>query len=75
LNGLLGRHPDQLSLSERHALAGKWIAVELYSPATLPLKKIEAVGDTARACAHDIEARGLDPSKYEYIQMSAPYQS
>lgn len=73
MSAFLGRHPDQLALSERLALSGKWIALELYSPATLPLKRIEAVGDTPRQCAQAVEARGLDPAKFEYIQMAAPY--
>lgn len=70
---LLGRSPDQLTLRERHALAGKWIALELYSPAVLPLRKIEGVGASARECIQAIESRGLDPSKFEYVQMPPPY--
>ena len=70
---VLGRHPDQLSLPERRALAGKWVALELYSPITLPLKKIEAIGDTARDCARAVQARGLDPARYEYVQLLPPY--
>src|ERR1017187_10627202 len=42
----LGRNPDRLTLVERTALAGKMIALEVYSPATLPLRRIEAIGDS-----------------------------
>ena len=32
----LGRNPDRLTLEERTALAGKMIALEVYSPDTFP---------------------------------------
>ena len=65
-NDLLGRPPESLSLRERMALAGKWIALELYTPETLPLKVIDAIGDSAAECIRQLEARGQDPRGYEF---------
>ena len=73
LDAFLGREPERLTLDERHALAGKWIALELYSPATLPLRRIEAMGDTASDCATRLVSRGLDPRQYEYSMLTPPY--
>lgn len=63
---IIGRAPDQLSPAERAALRGRWIALEIYSPATLPLKRIEAVGENVAACAAEVARRGLKPSEFEY---------
>ena len=65
-NDLLGRPPESLSLKERMALAGKWIALELYTPETLPLKVIDAIGDSAAECIRHLEERGQDPRGYEF---------
>jgi len=65
----VGRSPDQLSLAERTELAGKWIALERYTPATLPLRIIEALGDSPAACIQQLTARGLPPDNYEYVQL------
>lgn len=64
---ILGRAPDRLSLSERAALAGRWIALEVYSPKTLPLKRIEAVGGNPSECAAELQKRGLNPREFEYV--------
>ena len=69
----LGRAPEQLSLEERSALAGKYIALEIYSPATLPLRRIEAIGDSAADCARQLRERGEDPTGYEYVMLTPPY--
>jgi hypothetical protein len=69
----VGRAPEQLSLEERFALAGKYIALELYSPATLPLRRIEAIGNSAPDCARQLRQRGDDPTGYEYIMLTPPY--
>lgn len=66
MTALLGRHPDTLSIAERRQYAGRWIALEIYSPETLPVREIAAVGQTAADCAAQIHGRGLDPSKFEY---------
>lgn len=70
----LGRSPDGLSLEERIAIAGKFVALEVYSPATTPLRRIEAVGDSIDACIRQLGSRGLDPAQFEFSQMPAPYQ-
>ena len=62
----LGRNPDRLTLVERAALAGKTIALEIYSPATLPLRRIEGIGDSIEACIRMLQERGLDPRRFEY---------
>lgn len=69
----VGRPADGLNLEERLEIAGKWIAMELYSPSTLPLRIIAAVGDSPRECMAALKARNLDPAKFEYLPMRAPY--
>lgn len=69
----IGRSPDQLSLEERLILTGKYIALEVYSPATLPEKRIEAIGDSLDACVRMLKARGLDPAQFEFSRLPAPY--
>ena len=63
----IGRSPDNLSLKERARLAGKWVALELYTPKTLPLRLIEALGDSPSDCVRILRERGRDPLKYEYV--------
>ena len=68
---ILGRAPERLTLEEQQALTGKFIALEIYSPATLPLRRIEALTgmghkDLAADGARRLLARldrgpGLDP--------------
>ena len=65
-SGVLGRSPETLSIKERTELAGQWIAIEIYSPATLPLRLISAIGDSPAACAAMLQSRGLDPAKFEF---------
>lgn len=69
----LGRSVDRLSLEEREALAGKYIAREIYSPKTLPLQRIEAIGDTIEACVQTLRRRSLDPMKFEFVRLNPPY--
>ena len=69
----LGRSPDQLTLPERFAFAGKWIALEVYSPETIPLRRIEAIGDSAAECVSQLAARGLDPRRHEFVRLEPPY--
>jgi hypothetical protein len=69
----LGRNPDRLTLDERTALAGKMIALEVYSPATFPLRRIEAIGDTIGACIGMLRERGLDPRRFEFSPLGPAY--
>jgi hypothetical protein len=69
----LGRNPDQLTLDERIALAGKYIALEIYTPDALPLRRIEAIGDSIEECIRMLQARGLDPKSFEYTRLAPPY--
>jgi hypothetical protein len=70
---VMGRNPDQLSLEERAALAGKYIALEIYTPDALPLRRIEAIGDSLEACVRMLKERGLDPANFEFTRLPAPY--
>lgn len=69
----IGRSPDRLTLEERIQLAGKYIALEVYSPETLPLRRIEAIADSLDECVRMLKARGLDPSRFEFTRMAPPY--
>lgn len=60
-------------MPERLAYAGRWVALEIYDPETLPLRKIEAVGNSAADCVEMIRARGLDPGHFEFITLNSPY--
>jgi len=46
---------------------------EVYTPATTPLRKIEAIGDTAEECIRQFVERGLDPLQYEFVLLPPPY--
>ncbi|HYZ84651.1 MAG TPA: hypothetical protein VE621_09625 [Bryobacteraceae bacterium] len=70
---ILGRSPDELSVKERLELAGKWIALELYDPVTLPLRLIAALGESSADCARQIASRGLDPTRFEYLPLKPPF--
>jgi hypothetical protein len=70
---LLGREPERLTIEERFATAGKWIAMEIYSPSTLPLRRIEAIGDSVDECSRQLRERGLDPRNYEFSLLEPPY--
>lgn len=69
----MGKPLDALPLAERVALTGKWIALEIYTPETLPLRIIEAVGDSARDCLHTLRGRGMDPLRFEFLLLPAAY--
>jgi hypothetical protein len=73
LKSLIGRSPDQLTIDERVALAGKYVAFEIYTPAGLPLRRIEAAGDSVAECVGQLRARGLDPLHYEFRIITYPY--
>jgi hypothetical protein len=69
----LGRNPDRLSLTERLALAGKYVALEIYSPEAIPLRRIEAIGDSLAECLRSLKSRGLDPLLFEFTRLARPY--
>ncbi len=69
----IGRAPESLTLEEGLALAGKFVALEMYSPATTPLKRIEAIGDSAGECARQLNERGLDPGLFEFTRLLWPH--
>lgn len=70
---VVGRAPEQVTLEERNALVGKWIALEVYSPKTLPLRRIEAIGDSTVECIRQLATHGLDPRQFEYTLLTPPY--
>ena len=69
----IGRSPDRLSLEERRALMGKYIALEVYTPEDLPLRRIEAIGGSVQECVRQLAARGLDPMRFEFTRLAPPY--
>ncbi len=69
----LGRSPEELSLDERVHLTGKFIALEMYTPQALPMRRIEAIGDSLGECVRVLKARGLDPALFEFSRLPAPY--
>lgn len=70
---MLGRSPERLSLSERIALAGKLIALEIYTPQNLAERRIEAIGDTLEDCVRILIARGLKPANFEFTRLPPPF--
>jgi hypothetical protein len=70
---VIGRSPDRLTIEEQQALTGKYVALEIYSPERLPLRRIEAIGDTAEECVRQLAARGLDPMQFEFWRLPPPY--
>ena len=63
----IGRSLDRLSNREITRLAGQWVALEIYTPATLPLRRIEALGPSDEECINQLTARGLDPRRFEFV--------
>jgi len=66
----IGRSPDQLTLTERARFAGMFIALEIYTPESIPLRRIEAIGDSIDDCVRTLKARGLDPLRFEYSRLA-----
>ena len=69
----IGRSVDRLTLDEHEALIGKFTAQEIYTPETLPLQRIEALGDSIQDCVRQLRARGLDPLNFEFTRLGPPY--
>ncbi|MCL4794796.1 MAG: hypothetical protein KJZ84_09540 [Bryobacteraceae bacterium] len=72
LDSFLGRAPESLNIAELNSLHGAWAAVELYSPATTPLRRIQALAPHQAACLEQLAARGLDPRQYEVLMLRRP---
>ena len=70
---LRGRSPDQLTLEERRALAGIWIALEICTPKTLPIREIQAAGASVADCVQMLRRRNLDPFQFEFTPLKPPY--
>jgi hypothetical protein len=70
---VVGLCPERLSVEQLRALAGYLVALERYTPETVPLRRIEAIGETAEDCVADLAGRGIDPRHFEYIMLKAPY--
>jgi hypothetical protein len=73
LSFLIGRPFDSLSIDERKAAAGCFAALEIYTPQTLPLRRIEAIGASAGECIAQLRARGLDPTRFEFVRLTPAY--
>lgn len=73
LDKFIGRSWDRLDLSERELLYGSYMARQIYTPKTLPLQRIEALGDSVEACVAKLQQRGLDPLNYEFVRLDPPY--
>jgi hypothetical protein len=73
LDTYIGRAPESLTVGELCALHGAWAAVELYSPATTPLRRIMAMGATPADCLEHLAARGLDPRQHEVLMLRRPF--
>ena len=73
MKSLLGRPLDSLALRDRKKLTGKWIALEIYTPETLPVRTLEAIGDSARECIEQLRERNLDPARFEFTLLPPPY--
>ncbi|MGC9971954.1 MAG: hypothetical protein ABSE56_15355 [Bryobacteraceae bacterium] len=69
----IGRAPERLTLTETIDLAGQFVALELYSPATTPLRLIQAIGESPEDCIRQLAARGLDPRRYEFTRLKPPF--
>lgn len=70
---MIGQSLDSLPLRQRTKLTGKWIALEIYTPETLPLRIIEALGHSAQDCIRQLRERNLDPTHYEFALVPPPY--
>jgi hypothetical protein len=72
-SAVIGRAPEDLKLEERLALTGKFIALEIYTPEVLPLRRIEAIGDSIADCVRVLRERGLEPARFEFSRLPPPY--
>lgn len=73
LEKFVGRSPDRLTLDEREALVGYYMARKIYSPKNLALQRIEAVGKSVADCVQNLKRAGKDPLDYEFVRFNPPY--
>lgn len=78
---IIGRAPEELSITERFENAGKWLALEIYTPTTLSeeagqvqielkMRRIRALADSVPDCIAQLQQAGLDPKRYEFTQIT-----
>lgn len=67
MKNYVGTNPDELSLRERSELAGQWLALEIYHPANLAMRRISAVGPSPDACRRSLQEQGKEPAAYQYV--------
>ncbi len=83
---IVGRAPEDLSIPERLQYAGKWMALELYTPPRLEeeqgtpviqfkLRRIRAVADTVQECIQQLQQDNLDPRDFEFTQITPSYKA
>jgi hypothetical protein len=70
---LIGRTPESLTPADAIQLAGQFVALELYSPETTPLRLVEALGESPEDCIRELAARGRDPRQYEFVRLKPPF--
>ena len=73
LEKFAGRSPDRLTLDEREALVGYYMARQVYSPKNLALQRIETVGESVAACVENLKRAGKNPLDYEFTRFNPPY--
>jgi hypothetical protein len=73
LEKYIGQPLESLRLADRWKLTGKWIALEIYTPETTPIRTIQALGDSPKECSDQLSERGLNPAAYEFLPLSQPY--
>jgi len=71
---VIGRAPERLTPEELSMLAGRYIALEIYTPANLALRRIEAIGDSPAGCVRQLRERGLDPAGYEFTRLGPAFR-
>lgn len=65
----IGHAPEELPLGLREELSGQWVALEIYTPQRLPLRKIAAIAATPGDCFAALRARGLDVTHFEVTRL------
>ena len=70
---LIGKPVDGFTLADQWRYSGIWVALELYTPQTLPMRVIAAAGASASECMAQLRDHGLDPAQYEYRPLVQPY--
>ncbi len=84
MTNFIGKSPEDLNLTERFALAGKWIALERYTPTTLTeqdgkpevgvrLRVIAAIANSTEECIQQLKAASHDPAAFEFTRLKPPF--